>query len=64
MVANYIMKHAPIVSYISLICFLLWQLAFPKGLTSAPGRPRVAPSSPVIFDVSLEYIPGLDPDEE
>ncbi|KAM0012661.1 putative peptidylprolyl isomerase [Helianthus debilis subsp. tardiflorus] len=39
-------------------------LAFPKGLTSAPGRPRVAPNSPVIFDVSLEYIPGLDDDEE
>ncbi|KAI4324322.1 hypothetical protein L6164_023873 [Bauhinia variegata] len=39
-------------------------LAFPKGLTSAPGRPRVAPSSPVVFDVSLEYIPGLEIDEE
>ncbi|KAI7744714.1 hypothetical protein M8C21_029421 [Ambrosia artemisiifolia] len=39
-------------------------LAFPKGLTSAPGRPRVAPNSPVVFDVSLEYIPGLDDDEE
>ncbi|ESW03913.1 hypothetical protein PHAVU_011G051700 [Phaseolus vulgaris] len=39
-------------------------LAFPKGLNSAPGRPRVAPSSPVIFDVSLEYIPGLEVDEE
>ncbi|KAM6549696.1 hypothetical protein CsatB_021372 [Cannabis sativa] len=38
-------------------------LAFPKGLTSAPGRPRVAPNSPVIFDVSLEYIPGLEFDE-
>ncbi|XP_076943079.1 peptidyl-prolyl cis-trans isomerase FKBP16-3, chloroplastic-like isoform X2 [Bidens hawaiensis] len=38
-------------------------LAFPKGLTSAPGRPRVAPNSPVIFDVSLEYIPGLDDEE-
>ncbi|KAL0368683.1 UNVERIFIED_CONTAM: Peptidyl-prolyl cis-trans isomerase FKBP16-3, chloroplastic [Sesamum calycinum] len=35
-------------------------LAFPKGLTSAPGRPRVAPNSPVVFDVSLEYIPGLE----
>ncbi|KAJ6839775.1 peptidyl-prolyl cis-trans isomerase FKBP16-3, chloroplastic [Iris pallida] len=35
-------------------------LAFPKGLTSAPGRPRVAANSPVVFDVSLEYIPGLD----
>ncbi|CAO2173611.1 unnamed protein product [Urochloa humidicola] len=33
-------------------------LAFPKGLTSAPGRPRVPPSSPV--DVNLLYIPGLD----
>ncbi|XP_057490913.1 peptidyl-prolyl cis-trans isomerase FKBP16-3, chloroplastic [Actinidia eriantha] len=39
-------------------------LAFPKGLTSAPGRPRVAPNSPVIFDVSLEYIPGLEVEEE
>ncbi|XP_038875118.1 peptidyl-prolyl cis-trans isomerase FKBP16-3, chloroplastic isoform X1 [Benincasa hispida] len=39
-------------------------LAFPKGLTSAPGRPRVAPNSPVVFDVSLEYIPGLEEDEE
>lgn len=35
-------------------------LAFPKGLTSAPGRPRVAPSSPVVFDVNLLFIPGLD----
>ncbi|KAL3534720.1 hypothetical protein ACH5RR_003181 [Cinchona calisaya] len=34
-------------------------LAFPKGLNSAPGRPRVAANSPVVFDVSLEYIPGL-----
>ncbi|KAL3619911.1 hypothetical protein CASFOL_034823 [Castilleja foliolosa] len=38
-------------------------LAFPKGLTSAPGRPRVAANSPVIFDVSLEFIPGLDDEE-
>ncbi|GMP54882.1 hypothetical protein CsSME_00019900 [Camellia sinensis var. sinensis] len=38
--------------------------SFPKGLTSAPGRPRVAPNSPVIFDVSLEYIPGLEVEEE
>ncbi|KAL3835090.1 hypothetical protein ACJIZ3_009826 [Penstemon smallii] len=38
-------------------------LAFPKGLTSAPGRPRVAANSPVVFDVSLEYIPGLDDEE-
>ncbi|GMH08703.1 hypothetical protein Nepgr_010543 [Nepenthes gracilis] len=39
-------------------------LAFPKGLASAPGRPRVAPNSAVVFDVSLEYIPGLGLDEE
>ncbi|KAI3963041.1 hypothetical protein MKW98_028981 [Papaver atlanticum] len=39
-------------------------LAFPKGLVSAPGRPRVAANSPVVFDVSLEYIPGLEADEE
>ncbi|XP_059309874.1 LOW QUALITY PROTEIN: peptidyl-prolyl cis-trans isomerase FKBP16-3, chloroplastic [Lycium ferocissimum] len=39
-------------------------LSFPKGLISAPGRPRVPPNSPVIFDVSLEFIPGLDSDEE
>jgi hypothetical protein len=41
-------------------CLYLVQMAFPKGLTSAPGRPRVAPNSPVVFDVSLLYIPGLD----
>ncbi|XP_057778079.1 peptidyl-prolyl cis-trans isomerase FKBP16-3, chloroplastic-like [Salvia miltiorrhiza] len=39
-------------------------LAFPKGLASAPGRPRVAANSPVIFDVSLLFIPGLDDEEE
>lgn len=39
------------------------QLAFPKGLISAPGRPRVAANSPVIFDVSLLFIPGLDDEE-
>ena len=43
-----------------IICsFSLWQLAFPKGLGAAAGRPRVPPSSPVIFDVNLVYIPGL-----
>ena len=39
-------------------------LAFPKGLPSGPGRPRVPPASPVVFDVELLYIPGLDSDEE
>ena len=33
-------------------------LAFPKGLPSGPGRPRVPPSSPVVFDVQL--ITSLD----
>jgi len=39
-------------------------LAFPKGLASAPGRPRVAPFSDVIFDVKLLYIPGLEEEED
>jgi len=43
----------------SCVAVCLWQLAYPKGLGAAAGRPRVPPSSPVIFDVSLEYIPGL-----
>lgn len=34
------------------------ELAFVKGLGSAPGRPRVPPLSPVVFDVKLVYIPG------
>eukprot|EP00884_Botryococcus_braunii_P009229 jgi/Botrbrau1/18307/Bobra.0179s0036.1 len=38
-------------------------LSFPKGLPSAAGRPRVPPASPVIFDVELLIIPGLDSDE-
>ena len=40
------------------------QLAFPKGLSAAAGRPRVPPSSPVVFDVQLLYIPGLEVDED
>ncbi|CAL8472004.1 g11546 [Coccomyxa elongata] len=39
-------------------------LSFPKGLPSGPGRPRVPPASPVVFDVQLLYIPGLDSEEE
>jgi hypothetical protein len=39
-------------------------LAFPKGLSAAAGRPRVPPSSPVVFDVQLLYIPGFDDEEE
>ena len=35
-------------------------MAFPKGLASAPGRPRISPFSPVVFDVKLLYIPGLE----
>jgi hypothetical protein len=37
---------------------LIWQLAFPKGLAAAAGRLRVAPSTPIIFDVQLLYIPN------
>eukprot|EP00246_Nothoceros_aenigmaticus_P018402 TRINITY_DN9601_c0_g1_i1.p1 TRINITY_DN9601_c0_g1~~TRINITY_DN9601_c0_g1_i1.p1 ORF type:complete len:226 (-),score=29.53 TRINITY_DN9601_c0_g1_i1:210-887(-) len=36
------------------------ELAYPKGLSAAAGRPRVPPNSPVVFDVSLLYVPGLD----
>jgi len=39
-------------------------LAFPKGLASAPGRPKVPPKSPVVFDVQLIYIPGISDDLE
>uniref|UniRef100_A0A061QU67 peptidylprolyl isomerase n=1 Tax=Tetraselmis sp. GSL018 TaxID=582737 RepID=A0A061QU67_9CHLO len=39
-------------------------LSFPKGLASAPGRPRIPPNSPVVFDVDLLYIPGLEADDE
>lgn len=35
-------------------------LSFPKGLPSAAGRPRVQPNSPVVFDVQLLYVPGVD----
>ncbi|EFJ51600.1 hypothetical protein VOLCADRAFT_103490 [Volvox carteri f. nagariensis] len=38
-------------------------LAFPKGLKAAPGRPAVPPATPVVFDVQLLYIPGLEGDE-
>lgn len=38
-------------------------LAFPKGLKAAAGRPSVPPNSPVMFDVQLLYIPGLDDEE-
>ncbi|KAG2438706.1 hypothetical protein HXX76_005252 [Chlamydomonas incerta] len=38
-------------------------MAFPKGLKAAPGRPAVPPSTPVVFDVQLLYIPGLEADE-
>jgi hypothetical protein len=30
-----------------------------KRLGAAVGRPRVAPSTPVIFDVQLLYVPGV-----
>lgn len=44
--------------------FIPGALAFPKGLASAPGRPRVAPFADVTFDVKLLYIPGLEEEED
>ena len=38
-------------------------LSFPKGLPAGPGRPRVPPASPVVFDVQLLYVPGLEMEE-
>jgi hypothetical protein len=38
---------------------LIWQPAFPKGLGAAAERLRVAPSTPIIFDVQLLYIPNV-----
>lgn len=36
------------------------ELSFPKGLPPAPGRPRLPPYSPCMFDVQLLYVPGFD----
>jgi peptidylprolyl isomerase len=44
--------------------FIPGELAFPKGLGAAPGRPRVGASTPVIFDVQLLYIPGVSDFDE
>ncbi|KAI8463968.1 MAG: FKBP-type peptidyl-prolyl cis-trans isomerase [Monoraphidium minutum] len=44
--------------------FVPGELAFPKPLKAAAGRPTVPANSPVTFDVQLLYIPGLDLDEE
>lgn len=44
--------------------FIPGELAFPKGVPAAAGRPRVPPSSPVVFDVQLLYVPGFDEDDE
>jgi peptidylprolyl isomerase len=43
---------------------LIWQLAFPKGLHAIAGRPRAAPSTLVMFDVQLLYIPGVSDFDE
>lgn len=40
------------------------ELAFPNGVPAAAGRPRVPPLSPVVFDVKLLLVPGLDNEEE
>eukprot|EP00882_Tetradesmus_deserticola_P012940 GHRQ01013716.1.p1 GENE.GHRQ01013716.1~~GHRQ01013716.1.p1 ORF type:complete len:212 (+),score=96.74 GHRQ01013716.1:407-1042(+) len=39
------------------------ELAFPKPLRAAAGRPSVPANTPVVFDVQLLYIPGLEADE-
>lgn len=39
------------------------ELAFPKPLKAAAGRPSVPANTPVVFDVQLLYIPGLEADE-
>lgn len=33
-------------------------LGFPKSIKAAAGRPTVPANSPLVFDVSLLYIPG------
>lgn len=43
--------------------FIPGPLAFPKGLAAAAGRPRVPPGTPVVFDVNLVYVPGLEDEE-
>jgi peptidylprolyl isomerase len=43
---------------------LIWELAFPKGLGAAARRPRVAPSTPIIFNVQLLYILGVSDFDE
>lgn len=43
--------------------FVPGELAFPKNLKAAPGRPAIPAFTPVIFDVQLLYIPGLEFDE-
>ena len=40
------------------------RLRWPLPLRAAAGRPRVAPASPVMFDVKLLRIPGVTDDDE
>jgi peptidylprolyl isomerase len=40
------------------------ELAYPKGLAAAPGRPVIPPRSPLQFDVWLRYVPGLEEEQE
>jgi len=39
--------------------WLIWRLAFPKGLGAPAGRLKAAPNTPIIFDVQLLYIPNV-----
>jgi hypothetical protein len=51
-------------SALMTISLLIWQLTFPKGLGAIARRPRVAPGTPVIFDVQLFYIPNVSDFDE
>lgn len=40
------------------------ELSYPQGLKAAPGTPAVPARSPVIFDVALLLVPGLEKEEQ
>lgn len=39
------------------------KLSYPKGFVTERGMPNLAPRSPVVFDVQLRYVAGLEVDE-
>ena len=40
------------------------ELSFPNGVKSTPGAPQVPPRTPIIADVQLAYISGMDAEDE